>query len=284
MSSLKLKNNVVTSRWLAEKLHHPELVLLDASWHMPGSGRDGLTEFVEQHIATAQFFDFDGDVVAASSLPHMLPDEAQFQQAARRFGINNDSAIVVYDSHGLFSAARVWWMFKAMGHNKVAVLNGGLPAWLAQEGELAAGTPNARPQGQFVAKLQPTLVVDKREVQLSLHAPERVILDARGPQRFSGAAADPRPTVAAGHMPGAINLPYASLIDDGKLLPPFLLHQRFVERGVDGNARQIYSCGSGVTACILALAATEIGVQNWGVYDGSWVEWGAASDTEKVID
>ncbi|QIZ78124.1 sulfurtransferase [Ferrimonas lipolytica] len=284
MSALKLKTNVVTAKWLSERLHNPQLVLLDASWHMQGSGRDGLTEYVEQHIAQAHFFDFDNEIAADSELPHMLPDAAKFEQAVRQFGINNDSIIVVYDSHGLFTAARVWWMFKAMGHDKVAVLNGGLPAWLAIDGELAAGNAPAVKPGLFIAKYQPQRVADKREVQLSLNAAGRVIVDSRGKARFSGVEADPNPQVASGHMPGAINLHYASLIESGKLVPPFILHQQFVDAGIDGNSRHIYSCGSGVTACIVALAAAEIGVQNWAVYDGSWSEWGSAADTVKVID
>lgn len=284
MAELKLKTNVVTVSWLQQRLGHPNLVVLDGSWHMPNSNRDAKAEFAEHRIAGAQFFDFDKTIAAQSELPHMLPPPERFETAVRAMGINNDSIVVVYDSHGLFSAARVWWMFKAMGHDKVAVLNGGLPDWLKADGAIESGLTKPRLAGKFIAKYQPQYVVELREVQLSLNAPGRVIVDARGAPRFSGVEADPRPNVGAGHMPGAINLHYASLIEDGKLIPPFLLHQAFVGKGIDGNDRHIYSCGSGVTACILGLAATEIGVQNWGVYDGSWAEWGSLSSTVKVID
>ncbi|WP_028117167.1 sulfurtransferase [Ferrimonas senticii] len=281
MAAPKLKHNIVTAAWLSKHLDNPDLVLLDASWHMPGSGRQGLAEFVEGHIPTAQFFDFDKAIAADSELPHMLPSPAKFEQAVRAMGISNTSAVVVYDSHGLFSAARVWWMFRAMGHQQVAVLNGGLPAWLAQDGAISAGIESARPSGQFIANYQPQLVADKREMQLSLNAPGRVIVDARGPARFAGQEPEPRAGVAAGHMPGAINLHYAELISEGKLQPPFLALESFLARGISGDDRQLYSCGSGVTACIVALAAAEVGVQNWAVYDGSWSEWGADPATPK---
>ncbi|GAB6260466.1 3-mercaptopyruvate sulfurtransferase [Photobacterium sp. CCB-ST2H9] len=275
MASGKLPSSVVSVDWLLENLEAKEIVILDASWFMPGSGRDAKSEWMNERIPGAVFFDFDQEICDKEShLPHMLPNEAQFSRQVSELGIHNDKQIVVYDAQGLFSAPRVWWMFKAMGHDAVAVLDGGLPAWKRSQGPLMSGEPEKPQIENFVARFRPEWVTDAQSLLTKLDDPKTVVLDARPAARFYAQQPEPREGIRSGHMPNAKSLPFGQLVKDNQLLSPQLLKQRF-DAISDEDQQLIFSCGSGVTACILALAAEVAGREKLTVYDGSWTEWGA---------
>lgn len=270
---------LVDVAWLQAHLADPDLIVLDASWHMPAAGRDGAAEFLAARIPGARFFDFDRSICdRASPLPHMLPTPDAFAEAVRRLGVSQHSRIVCYDSSGLFSAPRAWWMFRAMGHAEVAVLDGGLPAWQAAGLPIQSG-PSASPAtGDFVAHAQPAWVAALAEVTAALDDPGVRILDARSAGRFRGSDPEPRAGLRGGHMPGARSLPFGELLDQGRLLPAERLRQRF-DALAPPDARLLCTCGSGVSACVIALAAVAAGRRDLAVYDGSWTEWGGRPDT-----
>ncbi|WP_107852151.1 sulfurtransferase [Oceanimonas marisflavi] len=277
MNKLELPSVLVEPQWLAQHLNHPDLVVLDASWHMPASGRNGLEEWRQQRIPGARFFDFDGRIKDQhASLPHMLPDEALFSREVSALGISNHQTIVIYDSLGIFAAPRVWWMFRAMGHDRVAVLNGGLPAWQQAGLPLEQDEPAPVEPGRFIAHRQPQWIADATEVEQALQDDGSRVLDARSRERFSGAVADPRPGVRPGHMPGAVCLPFNELLENGRLLPAERLAEKFAPL-VNTGQKLVCSCGSGVTAAILALGAELAGHNHIAVYDGSWTEWGGSA-------
>ncbi|WP_417617610.1 sulfurtransferase [Oceanisphaera sp.] len=284
MNPLTLPASLVDSQWLATHLGHPDLVVLDASWYMPAAKRSGEQEWGQQRIPGARFFDFDSQIKDQNSpLPHMLPPAAQFSRQVSALGINNHHRIVIYDGDGIFAAPRAWWMFKAMGHEQVAVLDGGLPGWIAQHLPLESSAPAPVTQGRFVAQPQAAWIANAEQVQAALSQPQHRILDARSRERFSGQAADPRPGVRAGHMPGAVCLPFTELLDQGHFLPREQLTQTF-DALVTREQNLIFSCGSGVTAAILALAADITGHDKIAVYDGSWTEWGGSAHLPVVVD
>ncbi|WP_019934570.1 3-mercaptopyruvate sulfurtransferase [Oceanimonas smirnovii] len=278
MNQIELPSSLVSPEWLSKHLTHQDVVVLDASWHMPASGRNGAEEWQQQRIPGSRFFDFDGRIKDQhTSLPHMLPDEKLFSKEVSALGISNHHIVVIYDSLGLFAAPRAWWMFRAMGHHKVAVLNGGLPAWQQAGLPLEQTAPAAVPPGQFSARLQPGWIADADIVARALQQNNSRVLDARSRERFSGTAADPRPGVRAGHMPGALCLPFNELLQDGRMLPEQELAAIFAPL-LTPEQTLICTCGSGVTAAILALGAELAGHKNIAVYDGSWTEWGGSAD------
>jgi len=272
---------LVSTDWLAERLGAPGLVIVDASWHLPTANRSGAAEFLERHIPGAVYFDIDAIADKSVSLPHMLPDPVAFSGAVRKLGIGDGMKIVVYDSVGLFSAARVWWMFRAFGARDVSVLDGGLPKWLAEGKPVTEG--EARPQSRhFTARLDHALVASLDDVRAaSAKAGEpgvAQLVDARSAPRFRGDELEPRPGLRSGHIPGSRNLPWGDLIVEGRLLPPEKLAALFAGAGFDPSKPTITTCGSGVSACIVALAMATAGRPAVPVYDGSWAEWGLRSD------
>lgn len=267
---------------LNDRLDDPQLIVLDASWYMPGSGKDPEADFAAHHIAGAQRFDFDGTVADTSSpLPHMMPSSETFERHARALGITCDCRIVIYDGAGIFAAPRAWWMFRQMGHRNVAVLNGGWPAWAAMpDAPVEKGSARPRPAGDFRAAPVASRIADSARVCTAIEDPGFQIVDARAAPRFQGDAPEPRAGLRSGHMPGARNLPFDQLLSDGKYLAPPQIREVFEKAGVGANKPLIVSCGSGVTACVLALGAEMAGLDAVAVYDGSWAEWGQETRPE----
>ncbi|HXG79609.1 MAG TPA: 3-mercaptopyruvate sulfurtransferase [Methyloceanibacter sp.] len=273
---LQTKTWLTETDELAHELDAPDLVVIDASWHMPSEGRDAYGEYLEEHIPGAIFFDIDEIADTKSSLPHMLPPPEKFSSRMRSMGIGDGSRIVVYDSRGLFSAARVWWMFRVMGVDDVSVLNGGLPKWKREGRPLESGPPRNRTTRHFTARRNADLVRDVSDVKAAIKDKSAEIVDARAPERFAGTAPEPRPGLRSGHIPGAHNLPYGKLLNaDGTLKSPREIESLFKDAGVDLSKPVVASCGSGITAGVLALALAQIGHRKTAVYDGSWAEWGA---------
>jgi thiosulfate/3-mercaptopyruvate sulfurtransferase len=268
-------SDIVSAEWLKENLTKVKVV--DASWYMPDDKRDTKKEFEQDgHIPGAVFFDIDGISDHGTSLPHMLPAADQFARDAGALGIGDDGMAVVYDSMGIFSAPRVWWMLKAFGHDKVAVLDGGLPAWKAAGGAMEKGPARIKP-ARFTARLDNAMVRDFRQVKSALNQTQ--ILDARSAPRFEGSEKEPRPGLQSGHMPGATNLPWrAVLTADLKLKDDASLRKLMAEKGIDLRAPIITSCGSGISAAILTLALEKLGGRQLSLYDGSWAEWGGRDD------
>lgn len=264
---------IVSTKWLADHLADPDLVVIDASWHMPATGRSGAAEFEAAHIPGAGFFDLDGVSDHSTPLPHMLPNADDFAAAMSALGLSNSSKAVIYDGAGLFSAPRLWWMLRVFGFDNAAILDGGLPAWTAEGRPLESGPAQAR-KGDFTARLNPSLVADLETVRAALDARSHLILDARSADRFFGRAPEPRPGLACGHMPGAKNLPSTDLVAQGRLKDPAALKQALSALGVDGKTPVITSCGSGVSAAIITLAMVRVGLPIGALYDGSWTEWG----------
>lgn len=279
---------LVTVAWLAtamRKAKENKIVILDASYHLPGSGRDGQDEFLAEHIPSARFFDVEAISDTSSPYPHMAPSSEIFTQHVNALGIDNQSLIIVYDSHGLFSAGRAWWMFRLFGHDNVGILDGGLRAWQSMGLPIETGEPPIpEPYGKFKASFRKELVRNKDEVMDALLKSDAKLIDVRPPERFSGAKTEPRPGLRAGHMPGAINIPYATLTnpETGYIRSFDELRTTFAYTGVLQANQIITTCGSGITSAALSFVLHLLGKQDVPVYDGSWAEWGALNDTPVV--
>ncbi|XP_019455759.1 PREDICTED: thiosulfate/3-mercaptopyruvate sulfurtransferase 1, mitochondrial-like isoform X2 [Lupinus angustifolius] len=292
---------VVSVDWLYENLKYPDIKVLDASWYMPDDQRNPIQEYQVAHIPGALFFDVDGISDRSTNLPHMLPSEEAFAAAVSALGIQNKDDLVVYDGKGLFSAARVWWMFRVFGHNRVWVLDGGLPRWRASGYDVessassdailkaSAATEAIEKTYQglsvgpitFQTKFQPHLVWTLNQVKRNIEEKRHQHIDARSKPRFDGAAPEPRKGIRSGHVPGSKCIPFGQLLDGDShtLLPEDELKKRFDQEGISLESPVVTSCGTGVTACILALGLHRLGKSDVAVYDGSWTEWGAQSDT-----
>jgi thiosulfate/3-mercaptopyruvate sulfurtransferase len=273
--------SLVSTEWLADRLGKPGIAVLDATYHLPNVARDARAEYAREHIPGALFFDVDGISDPNSDLPHMLPMPADFARAVEALGIGDDDHVVAYDTYGLMSAARPWWMFRIFGHDRVSVLDGGLAKW-KREGRPLTGAASTPATGKrFAARFQPDLVRSKAQIKANLQTRAEQVLDARAAARFQGTAPEPRHGLRSGHIPGSRNLPFNSLLDskDQTMVPPEELKRLFADAGIDPAKPIVTSCGSGVTACVLALGLERIGAKHVAIYDGSWSEWGLPGDT-----
>ena len=265
---------LVSTDWLSSRLSDPEIRILDATWYLPNVDRDAKAEYDQSHIPNARFFDIDDVSDHRSDLPHMVPPVEKFMSKVRKLGVGDGHQIVIYDSHGLFSAARVWWLFKVMGQKNVAVLDGGLPKWLREGRTVDSSPPLIRDRHMFV-KYHDEMVKDVTQVSSASKLGDFEILDARSAGRFRGEEPEPRPGLRAGHIPGSKNIFYGDLLnEDGTLKSQDELAEHFKAKAVNLDKPVITSCGSGVTAAIINLALDRIGKTDHALYDGSWTEWG----------
>lgn len=273
MTIAHIENSLVTVDWLIENSAAENLIIFEASMKPIGSATPTAPEH-RQYIPGSVRFDFDNEICDHESpLPHTMPTAAAFTAAMQTLGVNQDSAIVVYDQVGVYSSPRAWWMLRAMGHQPVAVLDGGLPAWIAAVQPTVTGLSIPTQRGNFISQPKIGSFVDSTFVSHALNDSSYRVLDARSAGRFSGNEPEPRAGMRGGHMPGAANLPISEVVQNGNLISPKALQSKFEPYH---NKRLVFSCGSGVTACVLALAADQAGLTDVAVYDGSWSEWGAA--------
>ncbi len=275
-----MTETLVSTDWLAARLGTPGLLVFDATKYLPTEPRDAVAEFRAAHIPGARLFDIDAIADADTDLPHMVPAPGRFARLIGALGVANDSFVVFYDQKGLFSAARGWWMMGLFGHDRAAVLDGGLPKWVAEGKPVESGEPPAALPATFRPDFRAARLRGIGDMLANLNTSHELVLDARAPGRFTGELPEPRPGMRSGHIPGAANLPYTALLaPDQTLLPPETLRARLDQAGVDGSRPVVTSCGSGVSACILTLAMVHAGLPSGAVYDGSWTEWGGRSDT-----
>ena len=277
-----MSDPLVSTAWLAERMGAADLQILDATWFMPGDPRTGREAFVAGHIPGAVFFDIDGVADPATDLPHMLPSAQAFAAAAGALGLRRQATVVVYDGQGIFSAPRVWWTLRTMGFAKVQVLDGGLPKWRAEgravENQVADPVPTA-----LEPAFEPTLVRDLNSVDDLLARRAAQVIDARPGPRFRAEVPEPRAGLRGGHMPGACNVPFGGVLQaDGTMKSAAELRAVFEAEGIDLSAPIVTTCGSGISAAVLALALAQMGREDVAVYDGSWAEWGGRADTPVV--
>lgn len=277
-----MNDPLVSTAWLAERLGRNDVRVLDGSWWMPAENRDPRAEYLDARIPGAVFFDIDAIADRTVDLPHMLPTPEAFAQAAGRLGLSRGGTIVAYDTFGVRAAARVWWTLKAMGFSKVFVLDGGLRVWRAEGRPVESGEA-VPPPTTVTPAFHPELVRSLDQVRAILDSKSAQVVDARGGARFRGEVPEPRVGLRSGHMPGASNIPFDTLLDaDGRLKPAADIAALFQEAGVDLTRPIVTTCGSGITASVLALALARLGREDVAVYDGSWTEWAGRTDTPVV--
>ncbi|WP_368413854.1 sulfurtransferase [Falsiroseomonas sp.] len=279
-------DNLVSTAWLAAEIGKPDLVVLDCTKYLPNEAPlDGRTEFRKAHIPGALFLDLDEVADQDDPLPHMVPTPARFAKVIGALGVGNGTRAVCYDQKGLHGSPRGWWLLRLFGHDKVAALDGGLPKWRAEGRATEAGAPATPAPAVFVPDLNTQRLAGIGDVKRIIGGGEAgtMVLDARSKARFDGIAPEPRPGLQSGHMPGAVSLPFTELLAaDGTMKDPAALRAIFAARGADGARRLVTSCGTGVTACVLALGALRAGLAEPAVYDGSWTEWASRPETPKA--
>jgi thiosulfate/3-mercaptopyruvate sulfurtransferase len=269
---------VVSTGWLADRLGDPDLRVIDATWYLPHLRRDAQAEYRQAHVPGAVYFDIDAIADRRRGLPHMLPDAATFGEAVGALGVGDGDRVVVYGGKHLIASARVWWTFRAFGHDRVAVLDGGFPRWRDEGRPINAETPG-RVRRHFTARFRPELLTALDAVRENLETRATQVVDARSAGRFAGTEPEPRAGVRSGRIPGSFSLPYDALFrSDGGLLPTAELRRRFEDARVDLVRPILTTCGSGVSACVLALGLHLVGRPDVSVYDGSWAEWGGRED------
>jgi thiosulfate/3-mercaptopyruvate sulfurtransferase len=268
----------VSTQWLQDRLDSPDVVVVDGSWYLPTMKRDPEAEYREGHIPGAIRFDIDTVKDPSSPLPHMLPDPERFSEQVGAMGIGDGMTIVVYDGAGLFSAPRVWWTLRTFGAKEVMILEGGFPAWRAENRPVETGEPRSREGRTFTARLDRSAVADLENVRQALETGSAQVVDARPADRFRGETPEPRPGVRSGHMPGSLNLPFSEIVENGRLKDRAALERAVAAAGIDSQRPVVTSCGSGVSAAILSLALETIGRPAQALYDGSWAEWGSRDD------
>ena len=280
MTAYANPDSLVSTAWLAERLASPDIRVVDATYYLPVQGKNARAEYEARHIPGAVFFDIDEIADTSVPLPHMLPSPKKFSSRMRKLGLGDGNKIVIYDAHGMMSAARVWWTFRAFGHRDVAILDGGLPKWIAEGRPVDDALPHPR-ERHLTARFNNFLVRDKEQVRANIASKREQLVDARSAARFQGAEPEPWPGRRSGHIPGSFNVPYTDLLDPANktFLPADRIRARFQQAGVDLQKPVICSCGSGITACVLAFALHLVGDENVAVYDGSWSEWGLPGDT-----
>lgn len=266
-----------STQWLADHLGDPNLVVVDGTYFLPTQKRDATAEYLAAHVPGAVFFDIEHVADLSTDLPHMLPDEATFATAAGALGISDKHTIVVYDGAGLSSAPRVWWTFRIFGAADVFILDGGMPKWKAEGRPLQSGAVSRTPQ-QFKVSFDRKAVANVGDVKAALADPSTQVVDARSAGRFAGRDPEPRPGLQSGHMPGALNVPWGDIVENGQLVSRDRIAAAFAKGGVDLSQPIITTCGSGVSAVVLALGLDAIGAPPVRIYDGSWSEWASRSD------
>lgn len=289
MAAQQLFRALVSAQWVAEALKSPRssqpLKLLDASWYLPKLGRDARREFEERHIPGAAFFDIDRCSDHTSPYDHMMPSATHFADYAGSLGVSAATHVVIYDGsdQGLYSAPRVWWMFRAFGHNSVSLLDGGFRHWLSQNLPISSGKSHSEP-AEFCAQLDPSFIKTHEDILENLDARRFQVVDARAAGRFQGTQPEPRDGIEPGHIPGSVNIPFTEfLTSEGLEKSPEEIQRLFQEKKVDLSKPLVATCGSGVTACHVALGAFLCGKPNVPVYDGSWVEWYMRARPEHII-
>jgi thiosulfate/3-mercaptopyruvate sulfurtransferase len=276
---------LVSTAWLADQLPAADLLLFDASWYVPAEQRDARALYRQAHLPGARFFDIDAIADTESRLPHTVPSTAQFERLIGALGVRNEARVVFYDQQGMYSAPRAWWLMQLFGHERSAVLDGGLPRWRSEGRAVEQDEPGPPPVTSYQARFNARLLRGLGDLLDNLRAGGEVVLDARARARFHAEVPEPRAGLRGGHIPGSRSLPFTEVLNDGQTMKePAQLRALFAAHGIDATSRVVTTCGSGLTAAVLTLALTVAGLPRGALYDGSWTEWGSRTDTPVEVE